>query len=152
MANLYPTADPSKRSRLRSIARLFDEFDGHFAAPERLSLRQLLRLSNACRMGFGHLIRTALSESSATGHDDQWRLVEPILLESERLPPDAPSAAPAPFGPPTRPRRILQPRPDLTIRREQTRDGYSLHVTGRQATSDLCDRIFDKIERMFAPG
>jgi hypothetical protein len=62
------------------------------------------------------------------------------------------SATPVSLGPPTRPRRILQPRPDLTIRREQTRDGYSLHFTGRLATSDFCDRIFDeKIERMLAP-
>ena len=152
VSRLYAAADHSKRSRLRSVARLLDEFDGCFSAPERLSLRQLLRLSNACRMGFGHIIRTALAESSAQGHDDQWRLVEPIVAEAERLPADAASAAPAPFGRRIRPTRILQPRADLTIRREQTRDGYSLHFTGKLASSDFCDRVFDEIERLFAPA
>ena len=40
----------------------------------------------------------------------------------------------------------------LTIRREQTRDGYSLHFTGRDASSWLMDDVFGDIERMYGVG
>ncbi len=152
VAKLYAAADRQKRARLRSLAHVVDELDGWLAAPERLSQRQALRLAAACTLGFGHLIRTALEESSAESQESQWRLIEPILLEAERLPPDAPSAAPVPFGAPLRPRRVARPRSALTIRRERTPDGWCLHFTGKLATSDLCDRIFDEIDRIFAPS
>ena len=42
-------------------------------------------------------------------------------------------------------------RRDLTIRRERTRDGWCLHFTGHLAASDLCDRVFDEVDRLFAP-
>ena len=45
-----------------------------------------------------------------------------------------------------------KPRPGLTIRREQTRDGYSLHFTGRDASSWLMDDVFGDIERMYGVG
>jgi len=50
------------------------------------------------------------------------------------------------------PRRLSRPRPGLTIRREQTRDGYSLHFTGRDASSWLMDDVFGDIERMYGVG
>ena len=33
-----------------------------------------------------------------------------------------------------------------------TRDGYTLHFTGREATCGILDRVLDEIERMYAPG
>ena len=56
--------------------------------PERLSQRQALRLAAACNAGLGPVIRTALEESKTEQAEAQWRLIEPILLESERLPAD----------------------------------------------------------------
>ena len=44
------------------------------------------------------------------------------------------------------------PRRGLTIRRELTRTGWSLHFTGRDATSNLLDCVFDEIERLFSPA
>ena len=57
-----------------------------------------------------------------------------------------------PRGRVRRPRRLPTPRHGLTIRREMTRDGWTLHVTGREATSGLLDTVFDEIERLFGPG
>ncbi len=48
--------------------------------------------------------------------------------------------------------RCCRPRPGLTIRREQTLDGYSLHFTGRDADSGLLDTVFDEIDRLFGPA
>jgi ParB family chromosome partitioning protein len=151
VAELYPAADRTKRTRLRNLAHAAQELDGWLTEPERLSQRQALRLAAACNAGLGPVIRTALEESKTEQPEAQWRLIEPILLESERLPADAPRPPTLP-GWRERPRRVLRPRPGLTMRREQTRDGWCLHLTGSLATSDFCDEIFDEIERRFAPA
>jgi ParB family chromosome partitioning protein len=93
------------------------------------------------------MIRTALEESSITDPDHQWALLQPDLAEAEEhaTKPDRATA-------PGRPRRILRPRYALTIRRERTRDGWSLHFTGREATGAMIDLVLDEIERMYAPG
>ncbi len=146
VAKLYPAANSMKRSRLRSVAHLVEELDGHLTDPERLSLRQTLRLSAAIRAGFGDVIRTALEESTLDDPDSQWQLLLPILTEAEQPPPEAPKPRPG------RPRRVARHGPGLTIRREQTRNGYVLHFTGADATSGLLDAVFDEIDRLFGPG
>jgi hypothetical protein len=45
----------------------------------------------------------------------------------------------------------LAPRHRLTLVRERTRDGFVLHVTGRDATTPLVNEIFDEVERHFRP-
>jgi ParB family chromosome partitioning protein len=144
---LYPSANRQKRARLHNIARLVHELDGFLTAPERLSERQCLRIEAALRAGFDTVIKVALTESRSEAPEAQWRLLLPILAEAESVPPE--TAAPKRPG---RPRRVLQPKRGLTFRREMTRDGWCLHLTGPLATSDFVDEIFDEIERLFAPG
>ncbi len=115
-------------------------------APETLNQRQALRLAAALQAGFGEVIRTALEESKADNPQTQWQLLLPILIEAETPPPETPKPRPG------CPRRVARPRPGLTIRREQTRDGYSLHFTGRDASSWLMDDVFGDIERMYGVG
>jgi ParB family chromosome partitioning protein len=152
--NLYPTSDPTRRSRLRSIARLAESLDGYLTQPEQLTLRQLLRIATACRNGFTTIVQTALEQSSLRTREHQWELLQPVLIESERFTRDDEDYEP---GPDTesrgRPRRILRPETrNVIIRREIARDGYLLRITGRDATSAMVDLILDEIERMFAPG
>jgi ParB family chromosome partitioning protein len=144
---LYPNANRPKRNRLRALAFLAEEMDGQFAAPELLSQQQATRIARALTAGFGELIRTALEESSLKDPDHQWSLVEPILAEAE-----AHARRPETSDRPGRPRRILRPRYALTVRRERTRDGWSLHFTGREATGALIDLVLDDIERAYSPG
>jgi ParB family chromosome partitioning protein len=144
---LYPNANRPKRNRLRALAFLAEEMDGQFAAPELLSQQQATRIARALTAGFGELIRTALEESSLKDPDHQWSLVEPILAEAE-----AHARRPENSDRPGRPRRILRPRYALTVRRERTRDGWSLHFTGREATGALIDLVLDDIERAYSPG
>ena len=145
VTTLYPSANRAKRGRLRALAHLASELDGHLSHPEHLSQQQALRLAAATQAGFGDLIRTALAESSANGPEEQWALLTPILTEAELPPTKAPKPRPG------CPRRLLKPRHGLTIRRELTRDGWTLHFTGREATSGLLDVVFEQIERMFEP-
>ena len=153
-AGLYPGIDAAvdaiylnltraRRARIRAIAHLADELDGHLDAPETLSERQLLRLAPLVPRGFGDLLRATLAE--AEGPEAQWRAILPILLEAER-PADT---DPARGGSPRR--HLDVARPSLTIRRELTRRGWSLHFSGRDATSEVIDLVFGEIERMFAP-
>ena len=145
VAKLYPAADRMKRARLRSVAHLVEELDGVLTNPECLTQQRLLRIEAAFTAGFGNVIHTALAESSLQDADTQWKLLLPILTEAETPPPSN-----APKLRPGRPRRVYRPRNSLTIRREKTRDGYTLHFTGDLATSGMIDDIFDDIEQRFA--
>jgi ParB family chromosome partitioning protein len=151
VAALYPAADRNRRGRLRAVAGVVEDLDGHFTAPETLSLRQCLRLATALRADFGPLLRTALGESRATAPEAQWALIEPILREAETLPADTgtPQANPTPTRP-GRPRRMIHLRHGLTIRRELTPDGWLLRFTGPLATGTLMDEMLDEIERLYA--
>jgi ParB family chromosome partitioning protein len=144
---LYPNATKQKRHRLRTLAFLAEEMQSHLTAPEKLTQSQAFRIARAISGGFGELIRTALEESSVTDPDHQWQLIEPILAEA-----DEHAKKPEVSTAPGRPRRILRPRYALTIRRERTRDGWSLHFTGREATGAMMDLVLDEIERMYAPA
>jgi hypothetical protein len=51
---------------------------------------------------------------------------------------------------PGRPRRILRPRYNLTIRRERAPDGWRLHFTGREATGAMMALVLDEMELKFS--
>ncbi len=145
---LYPSAVRQRRARLRDMARVVTELDGHLAEPERLNQRQMLRLAAACRGGFSDVLRHALAESHATSPARQWRLLESVLAEA-----DAEARDPAPQDPrPGRPRRLLGVRPGLRIRRELAPEGWLLRFTGPEATGALVEEIMDEVERLWGPN
>ena len=146
---LYRNLSRDKRYRLRAVAQLAEDLDGHLTAPETLSLRQLLRLAAAASRGYADLMRHALTESRLKEPDAQWRLLLPILAECED--PAIPAPTPA-AGPRARPRRTwTAPLHRIRIRRERTADGWCLRFTGRDAHGDLIDRVFDEIEMLLGP-
>jgi ParB family chromosome partitioning protein len=148
---LYPAANRMKRSRLRSFARVAESLDDVLTAPEKLSYTQLLRIDAALRNGFAEVMAAALDEASLKDPAAQWQLLLPYLTESERQ-HDAPDPAPAHApGTRTRPIRLSRPRMGLVIRREMTRDGWSLHFSGKDAKSALIDRVIEEIENIFSP-
>jgi ParB family chromosome partitioning protein len=139
---LYMCASRQKRARLRAAAGVVEEFDGCLAAPECLSENRLTRLARAIQAGFAEVMREALESSSRTTPEAQWELILPYLLEAER--PAGPNAPPRREG---RPRRLARIRRELHIRREMTPQGWVLHFSGEEATSDFVDEIIDEIER-----
>jgi ParB family transcriptional regulator, chromosome partitioning protein len=147
---LYKTFSPDKRYRMRAVAHLALELDGHLTGAHTLSQRQLLRLAAATSRGYGELMRHALENSKNREPDHQWRLLLPILAECEdaSIPDPRPEA-----GQRDRPRRTYElPRHRIRIRRERTQDGWCLHFTGKDAQDGtLIDRVFDEIEFLFRP-
>ena len=142
IAALYPVADKMRRSRLRALALVVEELDGHLTAPETLSLRQSLRLAAALRAGFTDLIRVALDQSHTKTPEANWTLLLPILDEAEQSLKD-----PTPYRP-GRPRRIITPRRGLTVRRELAPEGWVLRFTGPEATGMLMETVMDEVERL----
>lgn len=147
---LYKSFSIDKRKRLRAVATLAEELEGHLTAPHTLSQRQLLRLAAAASRGYADLMRHALTESTSKAADAQWRLLLPILAECE----DATIPDPRPeLGHRDRPRRTYElPRHGIRIRRERTLDGWCLHFTGRRADTVVIERVFDEIEMLFSPA
>ena len=145
---LYGSASPTKRSRIRAVCRAVLLLDGLLKEPWRLSQGQALRLATAAeRENFGEAMQVALEESSAATFDSQWPLLLPLIEESE-----ARKEANTPVFREGRPRRVLRARPTLTIRRERTPDGYTLHFTGKLAREGWVEDLLDDIERRYAPA
>lgn len=142
---LHPGATKQKRAKLRAVARVVTELDGLWTAPERLTERNLLDLADALREGFGPPMTEALSAARGRPHASQWEAVRPYLAEcaAERAAPPTPPHAPG------RPRRLVELRRTLTVRREQTREGYVLRFSGADATSPLLDEVINEIARIY---
>ena len=80
--------------RVRDIAHLVEEFDGHLTKPECLSQQRLHRIEAAGQAGSCEGFRPALEESSLDDPQTQWQLLLPILTEAEQPPSDAPKPRP----------------------------------------------------------
>ncbi len=142
IAGLFPFANRQKRGRLRMLAEAVDALSGLLADPETISQNRLIRLATCMRLGWEDLIITALTEAPEHDAAAQWAMIEPVLRESENAAREARAA--------NKPMRLCRPGPGLTIRRERTEQGYLLHITGPDATSQTVHRILDQIEAMFA--
>lgn len=142
---LFPTYDRFRQTRLRSVAEVVAHFGEHaLTDPRGMSQNQFLRLAAALRMGLGDVMDVALGQSSDRSAATQWRLLGAIMDEAETE-----ARAPALRYKKGRPRRYIRPQQDLVVRREQTRDGWSLHFTGKNARGPLMEDIMDYVEDMF---
>lgn len=144
LKTLFPHATRQKRARLRAIADVVDIFQNTLIDPERLTQRQLMRLSTAIRHGWTDIILTALDEITATDHLRQWAQILPTLTELEALLTTNKSTTP------TRPRRLARPKSGINVRRERLDNGYALYITGRKANGMLMTSVIEEIERQLS--
>jgi ParB family chromosome partitioning protein len=132
-------------SRWPTASNAAEALEGLLKTPEQLSQNQMLKLAAGFAAGYGEVIETALVESRARTLEAQWQVLKGALSELGDLPEPGPTR-------PGYPRRIVRPREALTIRRERTREGWCLHITGREAKGGLIDDILDEVERLYGPG
>ena len=140
---LHPHANASQRHRLRTLANVAEMLDGTLTQPETLSFRQLARLHAALRPDFAPVIMAALEDHPNQPPATQWQILLPILDEAEAALRDP---TPTTQG---RPRCLLTPRKGLTIRRERTTRGWTLHFSGPEATGMMMETVLDEVERMY---
>ena len=143
LGTLYPHASRQKRAKLRSIAEVIEALDDLLADPETLSEARLLRIANVLRLGWHDILRTALGESSANTAAAQWDILRPILEEAETLQIENRTTQP------NRPRRLSRKVHGLIIRRERTKEGFCLHLTGPRTGDVSCEEVMKRIEFMY---
>lgn len=141
---LHPHASAMQRSRIRTLAQVVEALLGVLTAPETLSQRQMLRIAGALNGSFEPLLIAALRESDDKRPERQWALMENVIAEAEDW-----GRNPDPVVRPGRPLRLLRPRSGLTVRREKTPEGWSIHFTGAEAHSFLATSVMDEIERLY---
>ncbi len=143
---LHASASRQKRARLRAFAEVVEDLEDAIATPERLTGRQMHRLSAALRAGLSELIHLTLRDHHRSALPAQWQALLPILSESFEPPEEATTTTPG------RPRRLLHLKQGLTIRRERSGDSWILRFSGPEARKNgLIDDVLDEIERLFQP-
>ncbi len=125
---------------------MVETFEHLLAEPETLTERRLLRIANVQRLGWAEIMDTALSQSRSRSPQAQWALRQPILEEAEVLVIQGRPTAP------NRPKRLTRTRCGLVIRRERTREGWLLHLTGPRASDRIVGEIIDRLELEFTPA
>lgn len=141
---LFPTYDHNRRARLRAVAEVVAHFGEHaLTAPRGLSQRQLTRLAACLRAGMGDVMDIALRESSDRSPAGQWSLLSAVMDDAE-----AEAKRPLRYRE-GRPRFCARIRSDLTVRRERSRDGWTLRFTGPLASGPLMEDIMDHVEDTF---
>ena len=138
---LFPFATRQKRGRIRAVAEVVYELDGVFTKPETFTEHQLLRLETAIRHDWTDLITTALSQAEPKTPAEEWKAILPVIQEVEEV-----------RGPSSPPRRLVRLPRGLVVRRERTKTGFSLHLSGPQATISLAEEVLDRIEYWLSPG
>jgi len=141
LATLYPQISRQKRAKLRAMAEVVEGLDGQLIDPELLSENQLIRLSQILRLGWTDIVITTLGECRDKTCTDQWHRLLPVIQEAENRSTN-----------PNCPRRLSRPKNGVSIRREKTRNGYILHITGRRANGMLVTTVLEEIERWMGPA
>lgn len=139
IAGLYPFAARQKRAKIRAIAEVVESLGDSLTDAVDMSENRLLRLSAVLRLGWEELVHAALIQGARTPQA-QWDRLRPLLDEAETLHKQGRSTNP------NRPKRLSRPRPGLVIRRETTEHGYSLHLTGPNATAALMREAMEQLE------
>ena len=148
ITTLFPHADRNKRHRIQVIAEVVEDFDTILIDPEGLSQNQLERIAAANRLGWGQIIETALSDGTAKDHRAQWQVLKPILTEFEGL-NETTRRRP---NSPVRLREFQLKGRRVSLRRERTKMGYIVHISGHGASDPLIGEVIDNIEHMLTDG
>ena len=136
VGGLFPNASRQKRSRLRVMALAAEELDDYLAEPETLTANKLVRLGNALGNGWGELILTALEQYPTRSAEAQWKTLANVIAETEEE-----------TSTPRRPKRVARVKDAVVLRRERTKQGWVIHITGPEASGAKTTELLFGIER-----
>jgi len=149
--SLFAPASAAKRSKVRSLAEVFDSLGDMLQFPEVMTERRGLRLSAALRNGAEQRLRTALDTGQGITPDLEWALLEQIISETEAAPVKiAKMGRPKALPPKTwRHAHTLHLSSGVVLRREKTDTGHAIHVSGTAVGADLIDKAMDQLAHLF---
>jgi ParB family transcriptional regulator, chromosome partitioning protein len=85
---LFHAGSKAKRSKIRSFAQIHEELGDLLNFAPSLSERAGLRIAGALRAGMGERMRTALAAGQGDSAEAEWKLMEPLVVETEVQRPD----------------------------------------------------------------
>jgi len=150
---LFHAGSRAKRSKVRSFALIHEELGDLLSFAPALSERAGLRLAQALRAGYGAEMRGALASGQGVSADQEWALLEPLILAAE-----AEGSDPARGG---RPRSALVKRAvredtvplanGMSITREHDGTNYLIRFKGAQVDAELVNTVMLEIQRLLGP-
>lgn len=145
---LYGTGSKAKRSKIRSFALVFEELGDMLDYPEALTEKRGLRIAAALRRGEEARLREALSDTRPSGGDDEWLILEPILLALEKGPQDfrkggRPRTNPVKYG--WVDSQTIKTSSGITIRKASDSKGHILRFEGAAIDGEIMDSLIAEI-------
>jgi ParB family chromosome partitioning protein len=148
---LFSTGSKSKRSKVRSFAMIFEELGDMLLHPEQLTEKRGLRIAQALRHGAEPRLREALSDRSPETADEEWVLMEPVILDVESGP-----RKPSLGG---RPRTKASPSDwdnadtrvtssGITIRKKRDSAGFVIRFEGQAMDAERMDNLMEEIRAL----
>lgn len=144
---LFGAGSKAKRSKIRSFAQIHEELGDLLRHGPALSERAGLRLAQALRETGAGELRRALARAEGGGAEEEWRLLEPLILAAEARrasAPDAPLRTPRAKAPPPERRELA----DGIVAELSRRPGEILiRLRGKGAVDALLDHLMEATER-----
>jgi len=146
---LFATGSKAKRSKVRSFALIFEELGDMLRFPESLTEKQGLRLSAALRDGAEERLREALSSGTPSGAEEEWHLLEPVLMQLEGTPRTTARGGRPRTKAPAQQGWIndltIRTNSGIVIRRARDGNAHVLRLEGRALDGELIDNLMAEI-------
>ncbi|MDP0926201.1 ParB/RepB/Spo0J family partition protein [Paracoccus onubensis] len=148
---LFASGSKAKRSKVRSFALIFEELGDMLEFPEGLTEKRGLRLSTALRHGAEASLRKVLSDHLPSNADEEWTVIEPVILSFEKGETDK-SRGGRPRSNPMKhgwiDSKTIRTSSGITIRRATDSKGHILRFEGRGIDNDIMDSLMLEIQAL----
>jgi len=152
---LFHAGSRAKRSKVRSFALIHEELGDLLSFAPALSERAGLRLAQALRAGYGAEMRGALATGQGVSAEQEWALLEPLILAAETEGSDpARGGRPRASAPPARrpvPGDTVPLANGMSVRREHDGKNYLIRFSGKNVDAGLIDTVMLEIQRLLEP-
>ncbi len=151
---LFIHASRAKRSKIKSFAELFEVLGDVLDFPDHLSERQGLRMVVALRQGADETLRSVLGEKFSGSPAEEWKKIETVLLDFERL--DLPALPPrrAPAAPPIGwiGNDTLRLSTGVTLIKSRDSQGFYIRLKGPSVDTQTVESAMTILQELFEKG
>jgi ParB family chromosome partitioning protein len=148
---LFAAASKSKRSKVKSFAEVFEMLGDMLRHAESLSERRGLRLAGALRQGGEVHLRAALEAGQGGDADQEWAVLEPVIVTIEGAPRTSPKMGRPPAVAPVGwvDADTLKLASGVTLQKGRDGKGFVVRLCGKPVTEDRMGDVMVALQRMF---